>query len=151
MTANNVPVLFFNWVPNDITATRNFVRVLFPMCPSGGRKGADCDFEIHQLSKMMWSTLKTRAPEAFDLITKIEFTQGELEELLRIYSRISLENEDDLSTENFDEAACRWLHEHSSNWQAWFPEKMSSKRPIYIGGLFPLSGSLLASAWYRSR
>lgn len=73
LTSRDVPVLFFNWVPNDLTASGNYSRIHFPLCRTSNERPVDCDFEVHQLMKMMWATMKSHTPEAYHLISQARF------------------------------------------------------------------------------
>lgn len=70
--ANNHPVLFFNWIPNDLTAAGNFSRIHLPMCRASVDSPVDCDFEVNQLAKIVWSMMKSHAPEAYHVIQRVE-------------------------------------------------------------------------------
>lgn len=65
------PVLFFNWIPNDLTATGNFSRIHFPMCRTLSDLPVNCDFEVNQLAKIAWTTLKSHAPEAYHVVQQV--------------------------------------------------------------------------------
>jgi len=137
------PLLFFNWIPNDLTSGSKFTRVMFPSCQaSGGVTPIDCDFEVNQLTKVMWSVLKTHTPEAHHVVSSMSLTQEDLDLMLRQYERQKRkalrsvsENEDVLES-----VACEWARENALQWMKWIPETVSSRTPIYIGGLFPLTG-----------
>ena len=53
-TDNKLPTLFFNWMPNTLTALGNYTRVKFPLCETSQQRPTDCDFEVNQLSKVTW-------------------------------------------------------------------------------------------------
>jgi len=142
------PVLFFSWVPNVLVSDGRFSRLHFPSCDGGlsydVRSG--CDFEIHQLTKVMWSRLQTHTPEAHHLISRLQFSTAELELLLLSYERILNDNRGFSSISVTDEvnyletAACRWVRDNEDVWLQWLPELVSSKQTIYLGGLFPIAG-----------
>lgn len=140
--SQNAPVLFFNWIPNDLTASQNYSRMLFPTCISpGGGGGNDlaCDFPLHQLTKVMWSVIRTHTPEAYHVVTKMEFSQAEINELLLSFVEIG-ERDGGTREEALQEAACRWVQDNERKWQGWLPRNLSSKTPIYLAGMFPNSG-----------
>lgn len=137
--SQNAPVLFFNWIPNDLTASQNYSRMLFPTCISPDSNELACDFQLHQLTKMMWSVIRTHTPEAYHVVTKMEFSQVEINELLLSFVEIS-EQGSRTREEALEEAACRWVRDYKRKWQRWLPANLSSKTPIYLGGMFPLSG-----------
>ncbi len=53
-TNNKLPTLFFNWMPNTVTALGNYTRVKFPLCQTSQQKPTNCDFQVNQLSKAAW-------------------------------------------------------------------------------------------------
>jgi len=149
---HNLPVLFFSWVPNVLTSKYRISRVHFPSCDGGLSydAGSGCDFEIHQLTKIIWSRLRTHTPEAHCLISRLHFSSSDLESLLLNYN--SLVNDNDNSdvtgtsvTDDdsyLEEAACNWVRENEDVWSEWLPEELSSKQTIYLGGLFPINGRI---------
>lgn len=148
--SRNLPVLFFSWAPNTLTSDGRFTRLHFPSCDGGLSydAGSGCDFEIHQLTKIMWSRLHTHTPEARHLILHLHFSTSDLESLLLNYSRLmngnsgysgaSVTDEVDY----LEEAACSWVRKNENVWSDWLPEVLSSKQVIYLGGLFPIGGRI---------
>jgi len=142
------PVLFFSWVPNILISDGRFSRVHFPSCDGGLSydAGSGCDFEIHQLTKVMWSRLQTHTPEAHHLISRLHFSTSDLELLLLNYEHLMNDNVGFSGVgmtdkvDYLEEAACNWVHENEAVWSEWLPELVSSKQMIYLGGLFPIAG-----------
>jgi ABC-type proline/glycine betaine transport system substrate-binding protein len=139
------PTLFFNWIPNTLTAPGNFTRVNFPSCKTGGvvlddhgQPVVGCDFEVNQLSKFIWVRMRTHTPEAYRLITSMQFSQAEYEKLLRLNVHLNPNYADDASY--YDETACQWVLENERRWTRWLPANLSSKTKIYLGGMFPETG-----------
>ena len=139
-SVNKSPTLFFNWVPNDLTASGNYSRIHFPVCHSSDRSPFDCDFQIHQLTKVMWGVMRSHIPEAYRLISNIEFSQDEIEDLLMGFTTLNDANELLGVDEVLEQTACSWLRNNRNLWFKWIPENVSSKMPIYLGGMFPLTG-----------
>jgi len=144
--SRGVPVLFFSWVPNVLTSDGRFSRLHFPSCHGGlsydaGRLG--CDFEIHQLTKVMWSRLHTHTPEAHHVILQLHFSTSDLESLLLTYDRM-VTGSTGLGTgdgvDYLEQTACSWVRANEDVWSDWLPEVLSSKQMIYLGGLFPIDG-----------
>ena len=81
--------LFFNWTPNWVTAMGNYTRVKFPICQRDGLQ-QHCDFDIQQMSKMVWPTIQSHTPEAYELIKSMQYTEAQYEELLRYTPRYEL-------------------------------------------------------------
>jgi hypothetical protein len=155
----NHPLLFFNWVPNILTSGDQFSLVHFPVCnellakkeyaeESTARPENSCDFEVHQLTKVMWSLLKTHTPEAYHVVSNLQFSSDELNLLLQNYVRIwkdavagsSGADADLRSSELLEQAACDWIRSNELLWKRWLPTTISSKPTIYLGGMFPLTG-----------
>ncbi|KAK2146668.1 hypothetical protein LSH36_590g02059 [Paralvinella palmiformis] len=134
----NKPVLFFNWVPNSLTAAGNFTRVPFPTCDVGRNDPGHCDFPVNQLSKLMWAKLETHAPEAYHVISKMHFSQSQYEEFLRVF--VGLNPDFAEMSSYYELAACEWIRANEPLWQEWLPPILSSKTTIYLGGMFSLSG-----------
>ena len=81
-TSNRKPSLFFNWTPNTLTALGNYTRVKFPLC-ARDVDHLHCDFDVQQMSKIVWSIIRSHTPEAYELIQAMHYTEGQYEELLR--------------------------------------------------------------------
>ena len=73
-TQKKQPSLFFNWTPNTLTALGNYTRVKFPLCVRNA-EAQHCDYDVQQLSKIVWSLIQSHAPEAYQLIQSMHFTQ----------------------------------------------------------------------------
>ena len=141
-TSQNMPTLFFNWLPNTLTSLHNYTRVKFPTCKSHDRDlNVDCDFELQQLSKLSWSRIKTHIPEAYHLITKMFFTQNDYEDLLRSY--VALNGNAHLHPPDINATACHWVRNNRHMWEKWLPIGLTQKPKIYIGGMFPITGPYL--------
>ncbi|KAL4235040.1 hypothetical protein ACF0H5_006678 [Mactra antiquata] len=126
-----LPVLFFSWDPNILTAGKLFTRVKFPLCQDDLNKvPMDCDFGLNQFTKVVWSKMKTSVPEAYHVISKLTFHQDEYTSLLQMFRKYS----------HVDTIACEWVRSNEHIWQKWLPSNLSNKTRIYLGGLFPLTG-----------
>lgn len=144
--SRSLPVLFFSWVPNVLTSDGRFSRLHFPSCDGGLSydAGSGCDFEIHQLTKIVWSRLHTHTPEAHHVISHLHFSTSDLESLLLNYNHRMNGNTgfSDMTdkVDFLEEAACSWVRGNEDVWSEWLPEVLSSKQMIYLGGLFPIDG-----------
>ncbi|XP_041375599.1 guanylate cyclase D-like [Gigantopelta aegis] len=136
------PIMFYNWHPDVLTSDRNLTLLTFPPCHHHHRhrhhsammEQSNCDLDLKQMTKVVWYKLKTEAREAFRLIQKISFSQTRYEDLLRLYRRGN-------RGAPMQDAACRWLRENRGTWSRWIPTDLKKKTSLYLGGLFPLSGS----------
>ena len=91
------------------------------------------EFPTNQLTKMVWGPIKSGAPEAYHIISKMNFTDMEYNNLIAGIS----EWDSDASKEW---AACQWVQENKSKWMQWLPPGLMEKPKLYLAGLFPLSG-----------
>jgi hypothetical protein len=122
----------------SLTATGNYTRVAFPACDVGKESSGSCDFDVHQLSKLMWSKLETHAPEAYHVVSNMRFSQSQYEDVLRIY--VSKSPDFSNSPVHYEDAACSWIRANTKVWEKWLPPNLSNKTVIFLGGMFPLSG-----------
>lgn len=131
------PVLFFDWVPNTLSSTGNYTRIKFPQCKATeGPNPINCDFEVNQMSKMMWPKLERNAPEAYQVISHMGFSQQQYVELLQLFvmrAGNKLHHVEDII---YHQAACEWVKDNRNLWQEWIPRDLSNKSKIYIGGMF---------------
>ena len=98
----------------------------------------NCDFEVSQLMKVMWTKIRTHAPEAYHVISHMTFTQDQYEDLLRLYVDVNPQYAN--SDLKLEEAACKWVRHHGNVWHQWMPKNLLTKKRIYLGGMFPLRG-----------
>ncbi|RUS70621.1 hypothetical protein EGW08_021618, partial [Elysia chlorotica] len=157
-------VMFFNWHPNVLTATGLFTRINFPETHAQHKDApVDCDFPVNQLTKVLWGPLKSGAPEAYHIISKMSFTDLEYDQLLALASYSSHHSYSHaahvaLKSSHFamkhetasirrklaptlEEVACKWVQDNPKRWGSWLPQSLKEKPKIYLGGLFPLTGT----------
>lgn len=128
----NQRVLFFSSQPDTLIASGKFTRVNFPETHSSHKNDPrDCDFPVNQLTKVLWGPLKTGAPEAYHIISKMTFSDIEYDQLISLYPDKSV-----------NEIACWWVQNNMAQWDKWLPSSLKEKPKIYLGGLFPLSGRM---------
>lgn len=137
-TQDGLPTLFFSWETSPLTATWNYTRVKFPHHEKGPEPGS-CrwDFNLNQLSKVAWSQIKSSTPEAYHVIYNMAFTPQQFREILEMYNKMAMKH----GTASVRDVACKWLKQNKDVWQTWIPSNLSTKQSIYLGGLFPLSGT----------
>ena len=136
-TKKNRPVLFFDWVPNTLSSTGNYTRIKFPWCrPAEGQNPVNCDFEVNQMSKMIWPKVETNAPEAYHVISHMSFSQEEYVKLMQKFVD-RLDNKlHNVNYNDYHKTACEWVKENQHIWEKWMPKDLTNKTKIYIGGLF---------------
>ena len=86
--------------------------------------------------KAMWTKIRTHAPEAYHVISRMTFTQDQYEDLLRLY--VGVNPHYATSDLKLQEAACQWVRHNGHVWHKWMPENHTKKKRIYLGGMFPL-------------
>ena len=110
-TEQNMATVFFDWVPNILTATANYTRVKFPSCKSRLSGQEACDFQVNQFSKVVWMELKERAAEAYHLLEYMSFTQQQYSDLLRLYiSELSKQDHEQTPDHYYRHAACKYVY-----------------------------------------
>lgn len=135
---SNRSIVFLTYMPSDLTIAENdYYTVLFPHCEKSNlnftlRYG--CRYEMIRLVKMGWKKLAQYAEPIHDALTQFNFDLSMYRELIYDYKREYEKTGDfDLSIRN---VACQWIREHPGILYTRHPHKA----PIYIGGIFPLSG-----------
>lgn len=140
MLDKNEPVIFFNWRPSALTARHRLItRVAFPQCEDlvlQGRdpKSTNCLFEVNNMKRVVWSQLKEAAPDVYELVEKITFTQKQYDELLNLYQR------DRTRHKSYHEIACSFLSMNEQLLHQFISVRIGDKPKLYIGGIFPMSG-----------
>lgn len=141
-------LLIFTWFPNMITATFPLQRVSFSSpCnlrfTSNGAvypdlaAGVPCDpYPLFQLTKWIWSGLKTEDSLAYSLFRNMSLTQIQYENLLRRIKDFPLPSSPSKRSELYRNIACGWLKENREVWNRWLP-KRPQKVKMVMGGLFP--------------
>lgn len=70
---------------------------------------------------------------------QVNFSQDQYDEILRDFSRRN--SDEGISRDGaLEQTACDWLQHNQDIWIEWLPENIGGKTPIYIGGLFPITG-----------
>jgi len=115
------PIVLFNWTPNFIEAVYPGAFVEFPEhepgCDKDSSKGPNPD-ETYDcanppngyLKKAAWDGMEETWPAAYEMLTKISFTNPQIAEMAKLVDIDELEPE---------EAATVWLEENENVWQAW--------------------------------
>lgn len=136
-TSANKPILFYNWKPNTVTSLGNFTNVAFPHCEDkfSLQKGKTCEHDVNQLEKVIWSKIKTNAPDIYHTIRAMTFRQDDYLRLLETYTQLKPRGH------NLFEIACTWINQNQETWHDWVPADFSQKPILYIGGIFPVNGT----------
>ncbi|WP_297771578.1 ABC transporter substrate-binding protein [uncultured Roseovarius sp.] len=115
------PIVLFNWTPNFAEAVWPGEFVEFPEwvegCdtdPSVGPnpdKTYDCGNPANgYLKKAAWDGMKDKWPDAYEMLTKISFTNPQIAEMAKLVDIDEMEPE---------EAAAHWLESNGNVWQVW--------------------------------
>ncbi|CAG0879002.1 unnamed protein product [Darwinula stevensoni] len=125
----NVPFLFLHYWPSEILLSGNFRMVLLPPCleHSSLNPSWKCNYALRHFVKVAWKPLLSKAPDAFEVMSDLYFHQKDYEDLLASYHE----------GERIRDVACRWLRGKGD--YLW---KHRRKTSLYIGGIFPLHGSV---------
>ena len=121
------PVLVFNWTPNFAEAVWPGEFVEFPPweegCDTDPSKGPnpnalyDCGNPANgYLKKAAWEGMPKKWPAAYELLTKISFTNPQIAQMAKLV---------DIDEYEPDEAAEIWLEENEDVWRPWMPEGAS--------------------------
>ena len=119
--ADKKPVVLFNWTPNFAEAVWPGEFVEFPEwedgCDTDPTKGPnkealyDCGNPAKgYLKKAAWDGMKGKWPAAYDVLTKISFTNPQIAEMAKMVDIDEMEPED---------AASAWLDANKGVWQGW--------------------------------
>ncbi len=112
------PVLFYFWTPHSIHAKYKLTEVTLPeytdACGAkAGSGGVDCDYPKDVLYKAVWSKLKDEAPEAYQFLKNMNYTNED---------QIAMIADVELNGKSVDDAARAWVDSHESVWSAWLPK-----------------------------
>lgn len=112
------PLLFYFWTPHSIHAQYELTEVELPPysdeCYAKAESGGiDCDYPADNLFKIFWSDLAETAPEAYTLLSNMNYST---EDQIEMIAAVELEG---MSVED---AARQWLDANEATWQAWLPQ-----------------------------
>ena len=119
--ADKKPVVVFNWTPNFAEAVWPGEFVNFPTWEAGCDKDPavgpnpdalyDCGNPANgYLKKAAWDGMKDNWPAAYEVLTKISFTNAQIAEMAKLVDIDELEPE---------EAAEEWLAANEAIWKPW--------------------------------
>ena len=124
-----------SWRPSDIIfPEKDFVSVTFKRCDHFHFNDVtECKYEMLRMEKFAWGKLEKYATMAYNTLRRMKFSDDDYDLLLKLY------NSTELSYEN---VACEWLNlknGDTNSWKSWITIPIG-KSPLYIGGIFPISG-----------
>lgn len=112
------PVLFYFWTPHSVHAKYKLTEVKLPeytdACGAkAGTGGVDCDYPQDVLYKAVWSKLKDEAPEAYQFLKNMNYTNED---------QIAMIADVELNGKTVDDAARAWIDANEATWSAWLPK-----------------------------
>ncbi|KAH9362318.1 hypothetical protein HPB48_002296 [Haemaphysalis longicornis] len=121
-------ILLFNFASVSVT---DFLRRYFDKI----NLVALCIHLNHSLFvKVVWSQLKEAAPDVYELVEKITFTQKQYDDLLYTYMNARQRHK------SYQEIACSFLSTNEQLLHQFISVRIGDKPKLYIGGIFPMSG-----------
>ena len=115
--SRNDPVLFYFWTPHSVHAKYKLTEVKLPdysdACyAKASAGGIDCDYPPDVLFKIVWGDLKTKAPEAYQLLKNFKYTNAD---------QIGMIAAVEVNGKTADVAAQEWVDKNEATWKAWMP------------------------------
>ncbi|KAH1013429.1 atrial natriuretic peptide receptor 2 [Dendroctonus ponderosae] len=130
-------LVILSWTPSDVILyDSQFVTVSFE---SGERmKFTQLDavgykYEMHRLVKVAWNKMETSAKPLYETLRSFKFEVPQYKTLMDMY--------DKNRNLSYKKIACMWMKQYNHTWLGW---QTSKENIIYIGGIFPMSGSSYA-------
>ena len=151
-TENSFVVL--HHYPSILASQYNLQPMLVPQCQDPllqrDRSNPACFFNVNRLAKVAWRPVQKEAPKLYNFLQHFSFLPEEYEELLKLHSMMTSDRQSPISDIE-TEVACAWLKKQESNvtgekQRSWLERqrnlmKLQQKPKLYIGGIFPLSGT----------
>ena len=111
------PVLVYLWTPHSAHNAYDLTEIQLPdysdACyDTADAGGVDCDYPADDLFKIAWAGLEDGAPDAFTLLSNMNYTTADQVSILA-----SIET-DGLTV---DDAAALWIDNNDATWKTWLP------------------------------
>jgi glycine betaine/proline transport system substrate-binding protein len=112
------PLLFYFWTPHSIHAKYDLTEVELPAYSdecyaAADAGGVDCDYPQDDLYKIFWSGLEEAAPDAFALLSNMNYSTDD---------QISMIAAMELDGQSAEEAARAWVDANQDVWQGWLSQ-----------------------------
>jgi glycine betaine/proline transport system substrate-binding protein len=109
------PILFYFWTPHSVHAKYKLTAVKLPdyneACYAKASSGGiDCDDPEDVLFKIAWSGLKDKAPDAYQLLKNMKYTNDD---------QIAMIAGVDVDKKTAEQAARDWISKNEAVWKAW--------------------------------
>lgn len=111
------PILFYFWTPHSVHASYELTMVELPpyseeCYAKASSGGVDCAYPEDVLFKIAWAGLKDAAPDAYQLLKKMNYTNDH---------QISMIAAVDTDGKTPEQAAQAWIDANEAVWKAWLP------------------------------
>lgn len=128
--------LILSWTPSEVILDDDkFISVSFKRCELlNSSSSFGCKYELSRLVKFAWSKLEKYAKVAYEALHRLKFSDEDYSLLLEFYNKKA-------DTTSIEDVACTWILQNEASWKQWIPISDREKNKIYIGGIFPLTGS----------
>ncbi|XP_031356046.1 receptor-type guanylate cyclase gcy-22-like [Photinus pyralis] len=127
-------LVILNWTPSEIILhDRDYIIVNFKRAEliTSSLVGR---YELIRMVKYSWSKLEKYAKVAYESLHRLKFSEQDYDLLLELYNERS-------KTSGIYDIACEWMLQRKPSWTQWIPVSDREKSYLYIGGIFPLTGS----------
>jgi hypothetical protein len=125
---NQTPALWYSYIPTKDVSQLDLTPVTWPAHNDAqfsshpgtvvGSKIAS-EMPLQTVKKLVSKRFKDRAPDAFELVQRLQISNSQIKELLAALPHIS-QKIPTTSKELFN-AACGWLRNNTATWQNWRP------------------------------
>lgn len=131
---SNQALLILSWTPSDIILPESkYISVAFKRCELlNSSQVIGCRYELNRLIKVTWARLEELAKPAYETIHRMFFSENDYDNMLSQYN---------MNRESVYDVACNWMRNNNRKWTQWIPSNNKPKTSIYIGGIFPITGS----------
>lgn len=128
----NKSLLILHYTPSSlILREKSVISVMFPQCEQlNSTKSLGCKYELNRIVKMTWNKIDRLGLQQY--VRNFKFNEEDYDYLLTLYERAQDKND-------FRQIGCQWLKDKNSTWEMWILDR--DKNKIYIGGIFPTTGS----------
>lgn len=111
------PLLFYFWTPHSVHAKYQLTAVELPAyseeCYATAETGGvACDYPEDALFKAAWAELQTQAPEAYQLLKNMQYSNDD---------QIAMIAATELEGKEPAQAAREWVEANERTWKAWLP------------------------------
>ena len=143
--------MVLHYQPSALTIKNNLIPILFPECndPLLKKETSDptCMYSANKLTKVAWKQIQNGAPDLYSFLERFVFSYQDYDKLLQLYNE-EIEKHSSLTTRQI---ACKWLKHRvpdkskkngTNSWyNTWHGHIKKKKKKLYIGGIFPISGT----------